>query len=84
MWNFLAHERTGGAVRCGRLGAGSNDRPAEQLAVAALAVNGEPREVQRQLEELRHDERRSADKFPKSGLDLRWFIWLVQKSSARR
>ena len=59
-------------------------RPAEQLAVAALAVNGEPREVQRQLEELRHDERRSADKFPKSGLDLRWFIWLVQKSSARR
>ena len=55
MWNFRAHERTGGAVRCGRLGGGSNDRPAEQLAVAALAANGELREVQRQLEELRHD-----------------------------
>jgi hypothetical protein len=54
------------------------------LVLAALAANGEPPEVQRQLEELRHDERRSADKFPKSGLDLRWFIWLVQKSPARR
>ena len=54
------------------------------LALAALAANGEPREMQRHLAELRHDERRSADKFPKSGLDLRWFIWLVQKSPARR
>jgi hypothetical protein len=54
------------------------------LAPAPLAANGEPREVQRQLEELRHDSRKSADKFPKSRLDLRWFIWLVQKSPARR
>jgi hypothetical protein len=55
MWNFRAHERTGSAVRRERLGGGSNERPAEQLALAALAANGEPREVQRQLEELRHD-----------------------------
>jgi len=54
------------------------------LVLAALAANGEPPEVQRQLEELQHDQRKSADKFPKSGLDLRWFIWLVQKSPARR
>jgi hypothetical protein len=54
------------------------------LALAALAANGEPREVRRQLEELRHDLDKSADKLPKSGPDLRWFIWLVQKSPARR
>jgi hypothetical protein len=34
---------------------GNNQNPAEQLALAALAANGVPREVQRQLEELRHD-----------------------------
>jgi hypothetical protein len=28
--------------------------------------------------------RKSTNKFPKSGLDLRWFIWLVQKSPAMR
>jgi hypothetical protein len=33
---------------------GSNEA-AQQLVLAALAASGEPREVKRQLEELRHD-----------------------------
>ena len=68
---FGAHERTGGAGPM-------------WLALAPLAANGEPREVPAAVRGTATRLDKSADKLPESGLDLRWFIWLVQKSPARR